>query len=153
MDQRLRKQIIERLEILRGRGQFDDSVEGTMDFNNCSDEELKFYSAEELQYDSDEELQYHKDHLRTEQFDDEDSRQITTTSIEGYFTESQAKKLKEKMQGKSYLNFSVEYSNENGNCTLIVSTDYYEENEFNTKEEFEQVLHGDFMYFALLEMM
>lgn len=153
MDQRLRKQIIERLEILRGRGQFDDSVEATMDFNNCSDEELKFYSAEELQYDSDEELQYHKDHLRTEQEDDEDSKKITTTSIEGYFTESQAKKLKEKMQGKSYLNFSVAYSNENGNCTLIVSTDYYEENEFNTKEEFEQALHGDFMYFALLEMM
>lgn len=145
MDQKLRKQIIERLEILRGRGQFDDSVEGTMDFNNCSDEELKFYS--------DEELQYHKDYLRTEQEDDWDSKKITTTSIEGYFTESQAKKLKEKMQGKSYLNFSVEYSNENGNCTLIVSTDYYEENEFNTKEEFEQALHGDFMYFALLEMM
>lgn len=137
MSQELRKQIIERLEIMRGHGQLDDFEENKMDFNNCSDEEL----------------QYYKDNWFPGQFDDEDSRQITTTSIEGYFTESQAKKLKEKMQGKSYLNFSVEYSNENGNCTLIVSTDYYEENEFNTKEEFEQALHGDFMYFALLEMM
>lgn len=137
MNQELRKQIIERLEIMRSHGQFDDVEENKMDFNKCSDEEL----------------QYYKDNWFPGQFDDEDSRQITTTSIEGYFTESQAKKLKEKMQGKSYLNFSVEYSNENGNCTLIVSTDYYEENEFNTKEEFEQALHGDFMYFALLEMM
>lgn len=133
MNKELREQVIGRLEIMRGHGQFDEFEEETMDFNKCSDEELQYYN----------------DNWITGQFDDE---KITTTTIEGYFTEDQANKIRERMQGKTYLNFNVDYSNQNGNCKLIVSTDYYEENDYNTKEEFEQVLHDDFIYFALQEM-
>lgn len=37
-----------------------------------------------------------------------------------YFTENQCKRLKEKLQGKTFFNFDIAYSNECGNCTLIV---------------------------------
>ncbi len=40
----------------------------------------------------------------------------------GYFTEDQCKRLKEKLQGKTFLHFDIAYSNECGNCTLIVRT-------------------------------
>lgn len=40
--------------------------------------------------------------------------------IPGYFTETTCKKLKEKMDGKSFMNFQISYSNCCGNCNLIV---------------------------------
>ena len=42
----------------------------------------------------------------------------------GYFMEPTAKKIKELMQNRSFMNFQVSYSNYAGNCTLIVRTDY-----------------------------
>jgi len=45
------------------------------------------------------------------------------TYIDGYFTEKQCKAIQEKMQGKTFFNFDIKYSNEAGNCTLIVSSD------------------------------
>lgn len=45
------------------------------------------------------------------------------TTIEGYFLESQCKAIKKVMQGKTFFNFDIAYSNEAGNCTLIVRSD------------------------------
>ena len=42
----------------------------------------------------------------------------------GYFTTSQCEELKAKFDGKTFMNFKIGYSNQAGNCTLIVSTDY-----------------------------
>lgn len=42
----------------------------------------------------------------------------------GYLTEFECKKIQSVMQGKTYMNFDVSYSNYAGNCTLIASTDY-----------------------------
>lgn len=75
-----------------------------------------------------------------------------TATIEGYFTEEQAKKIKEKMQGKTYLKFNVDYSNEAGNCAIVVTTDNYDENEYDTPYEFRQALREDFMYYTISEM-
>lgn len=47
---------------------------------------------------------------------------ITQVSIDGYFTKSAAEKLVEKLSGKTYMNFEISFSNECGNCTLIVET-------------------------------
>ena len=42
----------------------------------------------------------------------------------GYFDESTCKAIKEEMDGKTFMNFNVTYSNCAGNCTLIIETDY-----------------------------
>lgn len=42
----------------------------------------------------------------------------------GYFTDSECKAIKEELQGYSYMNFEVSWSNCASNCTLIVRTDY-----------------------------
>lgn len=42
----------------------------------------------------------------------------------GYFSESTMKKIQNKVNGKTFMNFQVTYSNQAGNCTLIVKTDY-----------------------------
>lgn len=42
----------------------------------------------------------------------------------GYFTTSQCEEVKAKFDGKTFMNFKIGYSNQAGNCTLIVSTDY-----------------------------
>lgn len=42
----------------------------------------------------------------------------------GFFAESDCKAIKEEMDGSTYMNFSVNYSNIGGNCTLIISTSY-----------------------------
>lgn len=39
---------------------------------------------------------------------------------ESYYTERQCKKVKEKLQGKTFFNFDITYSNDAGNCSLIV---------------------------------
>lgn len=41
----------------------------------------------------------------------------------GYYTERQCEKIKEKMQGKTFFNFDITYSNNSGNCSLIVKSD------------------------------
>ena len=40
----------------------------------------------------------------------------------GYFTQTQAEKIKQKMTDKSFYKFEISYSNWAGNCTLIVRT-------------------------------
>lgn len=40
-----------------------------------------------------------------------------------YYTEKQCKKVKEKLQGKSFFNFDISYSNNASNCNLIVKSD------------------------------
>lgn len=45
----------------------------------------------------------------------------------GYFCESDCKAIKETMDGYSYMNFNVSWSNQAGNCILSVSTDYEDE--------------------------
>ena len=42
----------------------------------------------------------------------------------GYFCKQDCIKIKEAMEGCTYMPFSVEYSNYAGNCTLIIKTDY-----------------------------
>lgn len=42
----------------------------------------------------------------------------------GYFTKSACERIKEKMQGKTFMNFDIAYGNFAGNCTLIIKTDY-----------------------------
>ena len=42
----------------------------------------------------------------------------------GYFTKGTAEKIKEVMDGTTFMHFKVHYSNWAGNCTLIVDTDY-----------------------------
>lgn len=42
----------------------------------------------------------------------------------GYFDERQCKAIKDAMQGKTYMNFNIKWSNCAGNCTLIICTDY-----------------------------
>lgn len=54
----------------------------------------------------------------------------------GYFTQSRAEKIKQKLQDKSFYHFKVDYSNFAGNCTLIVRTDRAETNEQELKEMF-----------------
>lgn len=45
----------------------------------------------------------------------------------GYFLESECQAIKDALQGKTYMNFDISWSNQAGNCTLIVSTDYEDE--------------------------
>lgn len=42
----------------------------------------------------------------------------------GFFGEQTLRKIKEKMDGTTYMNFNVRWSNCAGNCNLIVTTDY-----------------------------
>lgn len=42
----------------------------------------------------------------------------------GYFNESECQAIKEELDGKTYMNFDIVWSNCCGNCTLIIRTDY-----------------------------
>lgn len=42
----------------------------------------------------------------------------------GYFSERECQAIKDSLQGYSYMNFDICWSNFVGNCTLIVRTDY-----------------------------
>lgn len=42
----------------------------------------------------------------------------------GYFAERDCEAIKECLQGYSFMNFDIAWSNWAGNCTLIVKTDY-----------------------------
>lgn len=48
----------------------------------------------------------------------------------GYFSPDTCKKIKKAMEGKTFMNFKVRYSNQAGNCTLIICTDYEESEEY-----------------------
>lgn len=58
----------------------------------------------------------------------------------GYFTVSVCEQLKKLMDGKTFMNFKVGYSNQAGNCTLIVETDY---------DDTEENIKGHFLSYAL----
>ena len=53
----------------------------------------------------------------------------------GYFTRSTCEKIKERLQGYSYMNFDISWSDCVGNCILIVKTDY-DDTEENIKNFF-----------------
>ena len=52
-----------------------------------------------------------------------EKKEYTFTEL-GFFSERECEAIKEAMQGKTYMNFNVKWSNSAGNCTLIVCTDY-----------------------------
>lgn len=62
----------------------------------------------------------------------------------GYFSKEVCEKIKKAMDGKTFMNFKVEYSNCAGNCTLFICTDY-EDTEENIKNFF---INAAFSYLA-----
>ena len=42
----------------------------------------------------------------------------------GYFAERECQAIKDCLQGYSYMNFDIAWSNQAGNCILILRTDY-----------------------------
>lgn len=58
----------------------------------------------------------------------------------GYFTETTCKRIKNAIEGKTFMNFKISWSNCAGNCTLIIATDY---------EETEQEIKNFFLACAL----
>lgn len=42
----------------------------------------------------------------------------------GYYTQETCERIKKAMDGRTYMHFKVGYSNQAGNCTLIISTDH-----------------------------
>ena len=53
----------------------------------------------------------------------------------GFFTKDTCERIKAAMDGRTFMNFKVEYSNCAGNYTLIICTDY-EDTEENIKNFF-----------------
>lgn len=47
----------------------------------------------------------------------------TQITISGWYTEEVCQRIQDRLNGKSYLEFQITYSNENGNCAIIVSSD------------------------------
>lgn len=46
-----------------------------------------------------------------------------SVSIPGYYTANVAKKLKERLEGQTYMNLHVDFNeNANPNCSIVVST-------------------------------
>lgn len=45
--------------------------------------------------------------------------------IYGYFTKDQCEQIIKKMQGKSFFDFKISYSNNAGDCTLIVRSNMH----------------------------
>ena len=63
--------------------------------------------------------------------------------IDGYFSNDQCKKIKEKLQGKTFMNFNIEYGGIAGNNTIIVSS--------NVENYSDEELKEMFIYSALTE--
>ena len=61
----------------------------------------------------------------------------------GFFSEETCKKIKEKLDGKSFMKFEVIYSNCAGNCTLGVKTSY---------EDCENTIRNFFLYCLISEL-
>lgn len=66
------------------------------------------------------------------------------TIIDGYFTKTQCERIKAKMQGKTFFNFDISYSNVSGNCKLIIRS----HNENYTAEELKEM----FIYCCIGEL-
>ena len=47
----------------------------------------------------------------------------------GFFTQKNCERIKNAMEGRTYMHFHISWSNCAGNCTLIVATDYNETEE------------------------
>lgn len=45
----------------------------------------------------------------------------------GYFLESELQAIKDALQGKTYMKFDISWSNQAGNCILVLGTDYEDE--------------------------
>lgn len=60
----------------------------------------------------------------------------TTITIPGYFTPKDAEAIKNAINGTTYMNFCVKYSNEHGNCSLRISTSRPDTNEQELTEMF-----------------
>ncbi len=54
----------------------------------------------------------------------------------GYFTEKECENIKNALDGKTYMHFSIKWLNCAGNCILIVRTDYEDTTEENIKRFF-----------------
>ena len=61
----------------------------------------------------------------------------------GYFTKDTCERIKKAMDGRTFMNFKISWSNCAGNCTLIVATDYND-----TEEHIKQF----FLFAALSEL-
>lgn len=61
----------------------------------------------------------------------------------GFFTKDNCKRIKKAMDGRTFMNFKISWSNCAGNCTLIVATDYND-----TEEHIKQF----FLFAALSEL-
>ena len=47
---------------------------------------------------------------------------MTNYTLPGYYNNADAKKVEKKLQGKTYMNFNVEYGGAAGNNTIVVTT-------------------------------
>lgn len=61
----------------------------------------------------------------------------------GFFTKDICERIKKAMDGRTFMNFKISWSNCAGNCTLIVATDYND-----TEEHIKQF----FLFAALSEL-
>jgi hypothetical protein len=61
----------------------------------------------------------------------------------GFFTKDSCERIKKAMDGRTFMNFKISWSDCAGNCTLIVATDYND-----TEEHIKQF----FLFAALSEL-
>ncbi len=61
----------------------------------------------------------------------------------GFFTQNTCERIKKAMDGRTFMNFKVKYSNCAGNCTLIICTDY---------DDTEEHIKNFFLFAALSEL-
>lgn len=62
------------------------------------------------------------------------------TYIDGYYSEKECEAIKKVMQGKTFFNFDIAYSNQAGNCTLIVKSD--NQNDYTPQELKEMFIYA-----------
>ena len=76
---------------------------------------------------------------------------MTHYQLPGYYSQTDAEKVKAILQGRSFMNFQVGIANIAGNCCISIHTDYYDDDEM-TKEEKQAALR-DFIIFCLVTCM
>lgn len=64
--------------------------------------------------------------------------------IEGYFSSKDCENIKRKLEGKTYMNFHIEYGGIAGNNQLIVTS--------NNEDYNDQELKEMFIYYALTQL-
>ena len=62
----------------------------------------------------------------------------------GYLCESDCEAIKNKLEGRSFYSFMIDWSNNAGNCQLIIGTDYPDAKEEDVKSMFFNVLASEF---------